>query len=92
MATVGSLKSSAGGEWQVPSDRLNLVHKDETILPAHVAGPLRDMVSGGGSMGGGGHSITIHAMDSRDVERALQTGGALHKALTNMNRNFSTVK
>ena len=92
LGAKGMIKSSAGGEWQVPSDRLNFVHKDETILPAHIAGPLRDMVSGGGGMGGGGTNITIHAMDSRDVERALKSGGALHKALTGLNRNFVTVR
>jgi hypothetical protein len=92
LGAKGMIKSSAGGEWQVPSDRLNFVHKDETILPAHIAGPLRDMVSGGGSMGGGLPPITIHAMDSRDVERALKSGGALHKALTGLNRNFATIR
>lgn len=92
MGAGSMIHSSAGGEWNIPSDRLNLVHKNETILPADIAGKMRNMVEGGGSMGGGGHHITIHAMDSRDVERALQTGGALHKALTNLNRNFSSIK
>jgi hypothetical protein len=84
------IHSSAGGEWNVPQDRLNLVHKNETILPANIATPLRAMVEGGGGMGGG-HTINITAMDSRDVHRALMTGGALHKALTGLKRDFTTV-
>lgn len=86
---AGSIASSAGGEWQVPTDRLNLVHKNETILPAHIAEPLRNMVSGGGGIGGGGHTINISATDTQDVLRSLQKGGALQKALTDLNRNFS---
>jgi hypothetical protein len=37
-----SMFSSAGGEWNVPNDRLNLVHKNETILPATIAAPMRE--------------------------------------------------
>ena len=86
---AGSIASSAGGEWQVPADRLNLVHKNETILPAHIAGPLRDMVSNGGNSNSGGHTINISATDTQDVLRSLMRGGALQKALTDLNRNFS---
>jgi len=39
-----AVKASAGGDWQVDRDRLNFVHKDETILPAGIAGKLRSMV------------------------------------------------
>lgn len=82
MGMLGSIKSSAGGEWQVPSDRLNLVHKDETILPAHIAGPLRNLVEGGGSGAGGG---TVHINTSG--------GDFIHKndlarLLKQMNRDF----
>jgi lambda family phage tail tape measure protein len=45
-------KSSAGGDWRVDRDRLNFVHTNETILPAGIAGKLRDMVEGGGTSGG----------------------------------------
>jgi hypothetical protein len=44
--------SSAGGDWRVDNDRLNFVHKDETILPAGIAGKLRNMVEGGATSGG----------------------------------------
>ena len=42
MAFGGMIASSAGGEWDVPNDRLNLVHKNETILPATIAAPMRE--------------------------------------------------
>jgi hypothetical protein len=88
MALVGNIKSSAGGEWQVPSDRLNFVHKNETILPANIAGPLRNMVEGGGGMGG--TSITIHAVDAQSVQRLfMQNGSALMDSLRSQNRQFN---
>lgn len=43
------LASAAGGYWQVPDDMLAQIHKDEIVLPAWAANPLRDMVTGGGS-------------------------------------------
>ena len=45
---TGGLISSAGGEWDVDQDRLNLVHKNETILPATIAAPMREFFSNGG--------------------------------------------
>ena len=32
----------------MPNDRLNLVHKNETILPATIAAPMRDFFTNGG--------------------------------------------
>jgi hypothetical protein len=48
MAFGGMISSSAGGEWDVPNDRLNLVHKNETILPATIAAPMREFFANGG--------------------------------------------
>lgn len=47
---VGRIASSEGGEMNVPEDRLNFVHKNETILPAPFAAGLRELV-GQGSIG-----------------------------------------
>lgn len=47
---VGRIASSEGGEMTVPEDRLNFVHKNETILPAPFAAGLRELV-GQGSIG-----------------------------------------
>jgi tape measure domain-containing protein len=42
-----AVSSSAGGEWQVSEDgKPYILHKDETVLPAHIATPLREMVEG----------------------------------------------
>jgi tape measure domain-containing protein len=48
MAFGGMVSSSAGGEWNVPDDRLNFVHKNETILPATIAAPMREFFANGG--------------------------------------------
>jgi tape measure domain-containing protein len=41
------VSSSAGGEWQVSEDgKPYILHKNETVLPAHIATPLREMVEG----------------------------------------------
>jgi hypothetical protein len=57
--------TSAGGDWRVDSDRLNFVHKNETILPAGIAGKLREMVEGGG---GGGISVIVnHSVNAVDA-------------------------
>ncbi len=42
------IASSEGGEYDVSQDRLNYVHKNETILPAPFAQGLRDLVGQGG--------------------------------------------
>lgn len=45
---IGRIASSAGGDDQVGNDRLNLVHKDETILSRPFAMGLRKLVGEGG--------------------------------------------
>jgi hypothetical protein len=82
--------SSAGGEWQVPADRLNFVHKNETILPAHEAGQLRDMVAGGGSTRGGNITLNINANDAQSVQRLFtQNGSAIIDAIRRQARGFN---
>jgi hypothetical protein len=45
---IGNIASSEGGEYNVDQDRLNYVHRNETILPAPFAQGLRDLVGQGG--------------------------------------------
>lgn len=45
---ISNIASSEGGEYRVDKDRLNIVHKDETILPAPFAQGLRELVGKGG--------------------------------------------
>jgi hypothetical protein len=86
MATVagvaGSVASSAGGAWQIPADRLNFVHRNETILPADKAAGLDRLISGGG-----GGTVHIHARSDADVVRV----GDLQTLLRRMGRNFVPV-
>lgn len=63
--TIGA-KSSAGGDWRVDRDRLNFVHANETILPAGIAGKLRDMVEGG-STGSGVTLVVNHSVSAVDA-------------------------
>jgi tape measure domain-containing protein len=43
----GAMGFAKGGEWQVTEDgKPYILHKDETVLPAHIATPLREMVEG----------------------------------------------
>ena len=46
-------------------DRLNFVHKDETILPAGIAGKLRNMVESGSS--GGVTVVVNHSVNAMDA-------------------------
>ncbi len=59
--------SSAGGDWRIDNDRLNFVHKGETILPAGIAGKLRNMVEGGASSGGGVTVVVNHSVSAVDA-------------------------
>jgi Lambda phage tail tape-measure protein (Tape_meas_lam_C) len=67
-APVGAVgvASSAGGDWQVDRDRLNFVHANETILPAGIAGKLRNMVESGSS--GGVTVVVNHSVNAIDSD------------------------
>lgn len=88
-----AFNSAAGGWDQVPSDQLAMIHKNEMILPADLAGGVRDMVSSGKSSGSGGSGGDIHlnvsAMDSKSFADAIsQHDGPIHKAVKKAKRNF----
>lgn len=84
--------SSAGGDWNVGSDRLNFVHKNETILPAHIAQPMREAFSGGAGIGGDTH-LHVHAVDAPSVERLFRDNGhLLAREMRRQARNFAPTK
>jgi lambda family phage tail tape measure protein len=57
--------SSLGGAWMIDNDRLNFVHRRETILPADKAIKLDNMLEGGGR----GISVTVnHSVNAVDAE------------------------
>ena len=67
MAMVLGAKSlfSASGGFDVPAgaNPLTQLHASEMVLPAHIANPLRDSLSGGGI--GGGGSVTVNATNMK---------------------------
>jgi hypothetical protein len=80
VTSAGAAVASADiGMWNVPSDQLAMIHKNELIMPAPEAGALRDMLSnaasGGGGAGGDTHNhtwnIVSNAADARDVAREV---------------------
>jgi phage-related minor tail protein len=45
LGMFGPMASAAGGWGQIPEDQIAQVHKDEMILPASIASPLRSIIS-----------------------------------------------
>ncbi|HXP74618.1 MAG TPA: hypothetical protein VN823_10775 [Stellaceae bacterium] len=95
MAAAGSIVSAAGGAWSLPNDMLVLAHREESILPAHIAGPMRDFFEGAGAGNGANApardvNFHVYAMDSRDVMNFFKrNGGTLAKVLKGEQRNFN---
>lgn len=90
-----SKRKSAAGGFDIPKglNPLTQLHEEEMVLPKQYANVIRGLAGGSEGQGGAGSggmvfSPTIKAMDSRDVIRALKEGGALHKALKEMERSF----
>jgi uncharacterized protein YukE len=80
--------ASAEGGYDIPAGVNPVVqtHQKEMILPAEQADVIRGMAANGGP--GGGMTVNIKAMDSKDVIRSLRTNSALPRALKDMNRRF----
>lgn len=89
------------GSWQLPSDTVAKVHKDEMIVPAKggMADNVRALLSGKASLAGAGGpavfspniSINASAIDGRGMKKALQDAGrdlvdVLNKEYRNFNR------
>ncbi|HEV8015214.1 MAG TPA: hypothetical protein VGP48_06755 [Stellaceae bacterium] len=85
------LFSAAGGAWSVPSDMLAMVHRQESILPAGVAQPMRDFFSGAAASSGGGgdsYAITIQAIDTQTgAQFLMNNAGAIAQSLARELRN-----
>lgn len=91
-AMGGKVKSASRG-YQVPKgvNPLMQIHEEEVVLPSNLSKGIAQLIENGGTEGAGqtfAPSIAITAMDSRDVVRALKDGGALQKALADMERRF----
>jgi phage-related minor tail protein len=76
-AFSGMVSSAQGGWERVPIDgAMTELHKDEMVLPAHVANPIRDMAKKGGQGGQGGGQVHIHATDARSFKDMLRRNPA----------------
>ncbi|WP_243301267.1 hypothetical protein [Geothrix oryzisoli] len=66
---MAGLASAEGGWDRVPADQVAQIHKNEMILPAHIAEPVRQMAE----RGGGGSVVHHHwnVLDGQDVKRVL---------------------
>jgi len=84
-----SFLASAAQGYDIPAGVNPLVqaHAQEMVLPAEQANVIRSLAGGGG--GSGDIHIHVHAMDSEDVVRSLQRGGALEKAFAGLRRSFA---
>lgn len=89
-ALVGKVASAEGGWERVPADgMMTQLHRDEMVLPAHIANPMRDMVRKGGAGGGvHHHHYTIKAYDRRGLSDFVARNGIeLGKGLQHLARN-----
>jgi 2-hydroxychromene-2-carboxylate isomerase len=68
---MAPLASAAGGWDNVPSDMLAQIHKQEMILPASIANPLRSVIAGGG-IGGSGGDMHLHIHGGVDSKAFFQ--------------------
>lgn len=85
MAIAGTL--AAGGLWMVPSDNFPiLAHAGESVLPANIAGPMRDFFAGGAAAGAVTFAPQVSAVDAKSVV-ALFNSPAIMRQFA---RNLST--
>lgn len=83
--SFGAMASAERGWERVPADgMLTELHRDEMVLPKHVADPMRNMARNGGGNAGG--AIHIHATDAASFKDFLRrnpgilAGGMRHAA------------
>lgn len=96
-ALAAGFASAEGGMWDVPQTMLSVIHPQESIVPAAVAGPMRDFFSSGGSQSGGAQPIVLNqtlnvsAMDGPSVSAfASKYAQTFAKAtMTQLSRNPS---
>ncbi len=76
LAAGAALPSFDTGAWDLPADMVALVHRGEMIVPAGVAGQIRDGAGGGGAVSVTHHAhFNVTAMDARSVGRFFRDNG-----------------
>lgn len=89
VAAFGSGIASAESGYDIPAgiNPVTQLHQREMVLPSKHADVIRSLADNGGASRGDMH-VHVHAMDTRSVVQALESGGALRTALTKMQRNM----
>jgi hypothetical protein len=86
LAAASAIPSFAVGAWNLPRDMVAQVHRGEMIVPAGVAGGLRDALGGGA---GGGVTINhathfnVSALDAAGVKQWFKSNGRTMMAAIN---------
>ena len=76
LAAGAALPSFDSGAWNLPADMVAMVHRGEMIVPAGVAGQIRDGAAGVGSVTVQHHAhFNVTAMDARSVGRFFRDNG-----------------
>ena len=76
LAAGAALPSFDSGAWNLPADMVAMVHRGEMIVPAGVAGQIRDGAARGGSVTVQHHAhFNVTAMDARSVGRFFRDNG-----------------
>lgn len=92
--SLSGIVPSAADGWALPSfsgGQLSMLHANEMVLPANISQGLQGMIASGGT--GGGHNITINAVDANSVAKLFcNNGGALVAALNSAMRNGSALR
>jgi phage-related minor tail protein len=91
---VSSVASAEGGWERVPADgMMTQLHKDEMVLPASVANPVRNMAKSGGGGGATNHyHFNIQAYDRRGLaDFVARNGIELGNGLRRLGRNGHTL-
>jgi len=93
---MGKKVKSASAGFDIPKglNPMTQLHEEEMVLPAKYANVIRGLGSGDAGVAEADRpaptvSVSITAMDSRDVHRALVRDGALSKALKTLGRNYA---
>ena len=91
------MPSFDSGAWNLPQDTVAQVHAGESVIPAGIAGSMRDFFAGGGAdgdAGGGNVAVTfnVSAMDGASVLSTLKRNqGALMSVIRDAVRNGASV-
>lgn len=88
-ALASNVASAEGGWDRVPFDGAQaILHKDEMVLPAHIANPMRQMATQGVQRGGTENHYHFSAMDVRSfTEAARRNEGAFADVMRRAYKN-----